>query len=659
MRALATVGNRVGLRARIMSLAAVPIVGLMAVMLVGYVAEKRQAVAEGLYERQRAMVDSASQFSAQIGQMRIAADAFRRMQTPATRAGFEAAAAEAAKVMESIEQTSTHENVRILRGALSSYIDGFAALAAQLEKVGGDTGNGLLKELSFVGLKLKGDIGLYENQLGPWANVMRDTLFEMFLTERDFRVNQSNSFVNQFEHHYKNLERVTTVADLSPEDRKSLQAALSEYNLKFGEWVDAVQYGQNLSNRMQASYMTVSMRVGELQAAYSASMAEARKMAASIADSQQTWTLILFGVVIATSILIAGTIGVQVARELGGLSGAMRTLAAGDVSVTIPAVTRADEVGAMSAALTALRDGVRDRLSLEATSAEGVKAGRLRAEAIEKAIQAFETSVGEALSGLHQASESMRQVSRELDSAATEAESQANAAADETTRVANEIEEAAVAAQQLSGSVDEVAGQAVRSDQAATAAMRETERVSTAMTALNHQAQRIGEIVDLISGIASQTNLLALNATIEAARAGEAGRGFAVVASEVKELASQTGAATAEIASQINGIRTASRDVIDVVATMTGTIAELSRIAGSVAAAVEEQSAALAGISGNIVAASEGASRGANGIRTVESAVGDTSRNAAHVRDVSEKLAGDASKLNDRVSWFLSEVRAA
>lgn len=642
-----------------MSLAAVPIIGLIAVMFVGRAAENRQTAAELIYEQQRAAVDTIVRLSGHVGEMRIAGDAFRRTLDQAQAEAFIKSGDDAAQLLNELLQREKSDATMALERAMGSYVETFGRVRELTARIGKDNSEGLQGALAFSALKLKGEFVNLEAMLGSWTPVLRDTMFELFMTERDFRYYQSNAYVNQFERQHTSLGQIAVLTKLDPQLRDVLDKSIKDYGLKFGEWVDGVQYSQNLYNHLAVHYLTIGQRVGDLQASAIERMTASRRAAAEIADSMQTWTLILFGLVIAMSVLIAGTIGIQVARELGGLSSAMRQLATGDASVSIPAIRRQDEVGEMATALTALRDGVRERLVLVAENEASAEAQLKRARTVEDAVVGFETSVREALSGLHDASEAMRQVSRELDEVAVEAEAQAISAAGDTSRAATEIEAAAVAAQQLSGSVDEVATQAMRSDQAAADALREVQHVSGAMSELMRQAERIGEIVGLISGIAGQTNLLALNATIEAARAGEAGRGFAVVASEVKILASQTGVATNDIASQIDGIRAASRDVITVVAKMNGTIAEVSRIAASVAAAVEEQSASLAGISGNIVAASEGASRGANGIRTVESAVADTTRNASRVRDMSEKLSGDASRLNDQVAWFLNTVRAA
>ncbi len=650
---------RIGIRGRLMSLALIPLLGLVAVVAVGRVMEQRKLAAEQTYAAQQEMAAATIRLEAEIGAMRLAFDDFRHHRDAERKSAFSTARNAADRTLAEIESRGVTDAVAALRRAFGAYEDNVAKFAELVDRQGATNSDGLLGELAFVALKLRSDIGLHEAALGSWAPNIRDTMHEMFIVERDFRVRQTNAFVNHFDRLHGNLVKIAAIPQLDPQARKALDESIRNYGLRFGEWVDSVQFGQTLLTRLRADMVAFGRRLEELQAGNLARMAEARKDAAEAAASQQKWVLAAFGFVILASGLAAMTIGLQLAREAGSLSAAMRDLAGGNASAVIPRINRRDELGAMALALSALRDGVRERQELSAAQEAAASQKLNRAREIEHAIRTFEATIGAAMQGLQTAAETMRQVSGELDAAAVEAEAQAISAAGDTDKAAGEIEAAAVAAQQMSSSVDEVARQALRSDQAASAALRDAESVQQAMAGLVTQADRIGEIVGMISGIAAQTNLLALNATIEAARAGEAGRGFAVVASEVKDLAAQTAAATGEIAGQIAGIREASSGVMKSVQTMNDTIAEVSRIATSVAAAVEEQSAALSGISTNIVAASEGAARGAAGIRTVETAVADTARNAARVRETSEQLAGDASRLDDSVAVFLNAVRAA
>ncbi len=90
------------------------------------------------------------------------------------------------------------------------------------------------------------------------------------------------------------------------------------------------------------------------------------------------------------------------------------------------------------------------------------------------------------------------------------------------------------------------------------------EQSSQTIKRLSDSTEEIGKIVMVINEIADQTNLLALNAAIEAARAGEAGRGFSVVADEVRKLAERTGSATHEISRMIGTVQGQAREAVQI-----------------------------------------------------------------------------------------------
>jgi methyl-accepting chemotaxis protein len=120
-----------------------------------------------------------------------------------------------------------------------------------------------------------------------------------------------------------------------------------------------------------------------------------------------------------------------------------------------------------------------------------------------------------------------------------EATKQAHAALAHVRSIQDEVERALLEA----GATDALAGDGhrliARSLTLTDGIRASVGRARGVMNELQQQAEQIQSIVAMIKRIASQTNLLALNAAIEAARAGDAGKGFAVVATEIRSLADE------------------------------------------------------------------------------------------------------------------------
>ena len=96
------------------------------------------------------------------------------------------------------------------------------------------------------------------------------------------------------------------------------------------------------------------------------------------------------------------------------------------------------------------------------------------------------------------------------------------------------VQTVASTAEELSASINEIAGQVTWKNSVSADAVRAVLGANERVRGLADAGRRIGDILLLIIDITEQTNLLALNATIEAARAGDSGKGFAVVVLEVK-----------------------------------------------------------------------------------------------------------------------------
>ena len=339
---------------------------------------------------------------------------------------------------------------------------------------------------------------------------------------------------------------------------------------------------------------------------------------------------------------------------------AMQGLAAGRYDIEVPGTLARDEVGQMARIVSALRDELRDGVSLRARRAElDVEAAAARSAAMRTVADRFEVSAGTSLLAVTEAAGSLTGTAKALSGTASQVDEQAAAVTTAAETASCAVGQVAAAAEQLSASIAEIGRQMAESGVMTSLAVSEAERTNGVVQTLAEGAQRIGEVVGLISTIASQTNLLALNATIEAARAGDAGKGFAVVASEVKSLAAQTAKATDEIGAQITQIQSATRDAVTAIGSIASTVQRMSGISSTIAAAVEQQGAATSEIARSVQQTATGTQAVVVNIAGVREAAGEAGRAARAMLGATGDLSRRAGQLSGEVDAFLEGVRAA
>ncbi len=397
-------------------------------------------------------------------------------------------------------------------------------------------------------------------------------------------------------------------------------------------------------------------RVAERQS--EGAQAVSARAAAEIRSGQILLIAISITALVAAGMIAWLYVGRNIARRLGFLSAAMRRIATGDLSVSIPEGGR-DEIAEMARTLLVFRQATADVAMARRSEAERAQTSESRRQQIEAATQCFERAVFDIVGALDNASKAMDTSARTMAESASRNQSQAVTTATASEEATSNVQNVAMAAEELAQSIEHIAAQVRGSAATARQAAGETQEITSAVEGLATSVAQISDVSNLIRTIAAQTNLLALNATIEAARAGDAGRGFAVVAQEVKSLAAQTGRATEDITQQILSIEQTTARAVAAMKTISSTIGRLDNIANDVAGAVEQQGMVTQNIAYSAGAAAQGTQGVAANIMQVSQVANETDQVANTVLRAASELSARSGSLRGEVERFLAQVRAA
>jgi methyl-accepting chemotaxis protein len=368
----------------------------------------------------------------------------------------------------------------------------------------------------------------------------------------------------------------------------------------------------------------------------------------------------------------------------------MGRLAEGDLSVELPDVARADEIGAMAKTVQTFKDNAlaiqrmeaeaaemrRQNEAEQAASAAEREAAAVRQAAVVKALadslerlargdltialtssfapeyERLRTDFNSAVTGLHGAIKDIISHSEAIGTGTSEIAHATDDLAKRTEQQAASLEQTAAALDEITATVQQTATGSARARTIADSTRLDAEASAkvvteavTAMGEIEGSARQIGQIIGVIDEIAFQTNLLALNAGVEAARAGEAGRGFAVVASEVRALAQRA----ADAAKEIKTLISASMQHVERGVTLVGATGEAL---GRIQSGVRDIHSAI-----NEIAASAGEQ--ATGLAEVNTAINQmdqvTQQNAAMVEEstaAAHSLAHETQAMSQAVGRF-------
>jgi methyl-accepting chemotaxis protein len=660
---LSRLGTDLSVRARLIVLSLIPVVGFAAIAVAYLSSERAVEAAFGSVQQSSRMAEASRTFKESLSSMQARAKDFVAQPQPGLVARFNEAheaAIDSLTIVQELASETDKPTLTALAGRVANLKATFARLTAEQDELGLTEFEGIQGSLRDGGNMMERII----NEDMSWLSDadQRKILIPIMLMRRaevEYRLTRADPSHSAFKQELANFEKAFAGIVAAAVMKQQLSDQVKSYTEAFANWIASTEKISRAIAVISAETRQMLPAADEIIASAGSKMASA---AEGVAASQEQTKLLIIGIGIAIvliGLVFNWLIGRSITRPLHRLSGAMKKLAAGDSSVDIPATEAKDEIGAMARTVIVFRDNAVEREQLAVTQEKSVRERERRAETIATTVTHFENTVDQALAKVRGAAERLETASSALNGAADAVSEQASSAEERVGAASMNVASAASSAEELATSIGEIAGQAATSTEVASRAVTEAQRTVQTMSQLATAATRIGEVIGLIQAIAGQTNLLALNATIEAARAGEAGRGFAVVASEVKNLAGQTAKATEEVATQIGAIQSAAGDATEAIEQVNNIIGEMSGIAARVAAAVEEQNAAVSTIAEGVNRASAEARSGAEAMTRVAGASADARSTADEVKALAEALAADAEGLDTEVRRFLSEVRAA